>query len=70
MDFRRAIRRVSARLFAYACATTFAAVIYACNGDTHGTKVMRISGPISTQALTKLNLVLNGNPPLFKGNQK
>lgn len=59
MDLRRAIRRASARLFAYACATTFAAVVYAGNGDTHRTKVIRISGPISTQALTKLNLALN-----------
>lgn len=56
----RAIRRVSARLIAYVCACALASPAYANEGDVHRSKVIRISGPISAQALTKLSLALNG----------
>jgi hypothetical protein len=60
MGFQRAIHRASARLLAYACVIVLAAPAYAVDRDVDRSKVVRISGPISTQALTKLGLALNG----------
>lgn len=53
------LHRASTRLFAYAYTTTYTALAYAGDIDTHRSRAIRIFGPISTQALTKLNLALN-----------